>query len=109
MSTPSLTRAALRRYAVLRSLFHRALDVFSNGGNVWFAENTAFEKILQKDKLNLREHLELDDTDVMFHIKQWQNSDDKILADLARRFINRRFFKAFDLDMPSAERDVFLI
>jgi uncharacterized protein len=94
---------------VLRSLFHRALDVFSTSGKLWFAENTAFEKILRKEKLNLREHLELDDTDVLFHIKQWQNSDDKILSDLATRFINRRLFKAFDLDMPADERDDFLI
>ncbi len=94
---------------VLRSLFRRALDVFSGNGKLWFAENTAFEKVLRKEKLNLREHLELDDTDVLFHIKQWQNSDDKILSDLAKRFINRRLFKAFDLDMPADERDNFLI
>lgn len=95
--------------AVLRSLFRRALDIFSTGGKLWFAENTSFEKILRKEKLNLREHLELDDTDVLFHIKQWQNSDDKILSDLAKRFINRRLFKAFDLDMPADEREIFLI
>ena len=94
---------------VLRSLFRRALDVFAESGKLWFAENTAFEKVLRKEKLNLREHLELDDTDVLFHIKQWQNSDDKILSDLAKRFINRRLFKAFDLDMPADERDIFLI
>ena len=94
--------------AVLRSLFNRAIYVFSTGGNLWFAKNTAFEKVLRMEKLNLREHLELDDSDVMFHIKQWQNSDDKILSDLAKRFVNRKLFKAFDLDMPTDERDVFL-
>ncbi len=94
---------------VLCSIFRRASDVFSAGGNLRFAENTAFEKVLRKEKLNLREHLELDDTDVLFHIKQWQNADDKILADLSKRFINRRLFKAFDLDMPADERAGFLI
>jgi HD superfamily phosphohydrolase len=44
----------------------------------------------------------------MFHIKQWQRSDDKILSDLAKRFLNRRLFKVFDLDMPEAERREFL-
>ena len=44
----------------------------------------------------------------MFHIKQWQNSDDKILSDLAKRFLHRRLFKAFDLDMPEDERQNFL-
>ena len=44
----------------------------------------------------------------MFHIKQWQSSDDRILADLSKRFLNRRLFKIFDLDMPEAERQEFL-
>jgi len=94
--------------AVLRSLVRRALHLFQNGNAVWFAENTPFEKILKGEKLNLREHLQIDDSDVMFHIKQWQNSDDKILSDLAKRFLHRRLFKAFDLDMPEDERQNFL-
>lgn len=93
---------------VLRSLFRRALKVFRGGSFVWFAEKTAFEKILKGGKISLKEHLELDDSDMMFHIKQWQNSDDKILADLSKRFLHRRLFKAFDLDMPEAERVSFL-
>lgn len=93
---------------VLRSLIKRALHLFQSGNAVWFAANTPFEKILKGKKLLLKEHLELDDSDVMFHIKQWQNSDDAILSDLAKRFLNRRLFKIFDLDMPEAEREDFL-
>ncbi len=93
---------------VLRSLFNRALKVFQDGKFVWFAENTAFEKILNGKKINLKEHLELDDSDMMFYIKQWQNSEDKILSDLSKRFLHRKLFKAFDLDMPEAERISFL-
>ncbi len=93
---------------VLRSLIKRALDLFQDGKEVWFASGTPFEKILKNEKLSLKEHLELDDSDVMFHIKQWQNSDDAILSDLAKRFLNRRLFKIFDLDMPEAEREKFL-
>ena len=94
--------------AVLHSLMRRALDIFRQGGSVWYAEKTVFEKIVKGGKLSLHEHLELDDTDILFHIKQWQNSEDKILADLSRRFLHRRLFKAFDLDMPEAERQAFL-
>ena len=94
--------------SILRSLLKRALYIFQNGETVWFAENTAFEKILKGEKLTLKEHLEIDDTDVSFHIKHWQNSDDKILSDLSHRFLNRRLFKAFDLDMPEDERQNFL-
>ncbi len=94
--------------AVLRSLVRRALEIFRRGEKVWFASNTPFEKILKGEKLSLQEHLELDDADIMFHIKQWQRSDDKILADLSKRFLNRRLFKIFDLDMPEEERREFL-
>ncbi len=94
--------------AILKSLLRRALKLFAEGKFVWFAKNTPFEKILKGEKLSLKEHLALDDSDVMFHIKQWQTSDDSILADLAKRFLNRRLFKVFDLDMPEAERQEFL-
>ena len=94
--------------AVLRALFRRALTLFQNGRDVWFASGTAFEKILAGTPLSLKEHLELDDSDVIFHFKQWQNSDDKILSDLSKRFINRNFFKVFDLDMPETDRREFL-
>jgi len=93
---------------VLRSLLRRALELFQAGKNVWFARDTPFEKILKGEKLSLKEHLELDDSDVMFHIKQWQKSDDKILSDLSNRFLNRKLFKIFDLDMPEDERREFL-
>ncbi len=93
---------------ILRSLLRRALTLFQNGTDIWFASATPFEKILKGEKLSLTEHLQLDDSDVMFHIKQWQSSDDRILADLSKRFLNRRLFKIFDLDMPEAERQEFL-
>jgi HD superfamily phosphohydrolase len=93
---------------VLHSLLRRALEIFNTGGKVWFAAGTAFEKILRGEKLELKEHLSLDDADVLFHIKQWRAADDAILADLSDRFLNRRLFKAFDLDMPDEERDDFL-
>lgn len=93
---------------VLRSLFKRSLQLYAEGKEIWYAENTPFAKILRGEKLTLSEHLEFDDSDVMFHIKQWQKSDDKILSDLAKRFLHRRLFKAFDLDMPDGEREDFL-
>jgi hypothetical protein len=94
--------------AVLKSLLRRAMAVFGDGGDVWHRPGTAFEKVLRRDQLALLEHLSIDDSDVLFYIKQWQSSDDKTLADLSSRFLNRRLFKAFDLDMPEAERPLFI-
>ncbi len=94
--------------AILKSLLRRALELFAAGKPIWCASGTPFEKILSNERLTLREHLALDDSDVMFHIKQWQRSEDTILADLSQRFLNRRLFKIFDLDMPENERREFL-
>src|ERR671916_65595 len=94
--------------AVLRSVFRRALRLLEAGEKVWCAPGTAFEKVLRREPLALADHLEMDDSDVLFHLKQWQRAADPVLADLARRFVGRRLFKAIDLDMPEAERADFL-
>lgn len=94
--------------AVLRSALRRALELIAAGEAVWCAPGTAFEKVLRRAPLTLADHMEMDDADVTFHVKQWQRSDDPVLADLSRRFVGRRLFKAIDLDMPEGERADFL-
>ena len=94
--------------AVLRVLLRRALVCVSQCDELWHAPGTPMEKILNGERLKLKEHLELDDSDVLFSIKRWQHSGDLILSDLAKRFLHRRLFKAFDLDMPEAERPGFI-
>lgn len=94
--------------AVLRSILRRALKLLETGKPVWYAPDTAFEKVLRRNSLSIIEHLEVDDSDVLFHVKQWQRSADEILGDLSRRFTGRRLFKAIDLDMPPDERPEFL-
>lgn len=93
---------------ILRAIIRRALQLFQTGGDVWFASGTAFETILKSQPLSLMEHLSVDDTDVLFHIKRWQISADTILSDLSRRFLDRKLFKGFDLDMPEKERESFI-
>jgi len=93
---------------VLRSALQRALEIFKKGKDVWYAPQTAFEKVLRREPLTAAEHLEIDDSDVIYHLKQWQHSEDSVLSDLSRRFIGRRLFKAIDLDMPVGERSDFL-
>ena len=94
--------------AVLRSTLRRALDLFANRSGVWCSSGTAMESVLAGKKLSLAEHLSLDDSDFLFHIKRWGDSNDHVLADLASRFIDRRLFKALDLDMPDDERSQFV-
>src|SRR5438477_10261203 len=94
--------------AVLRSAVRRALALVASGVPVWCTRDSAFEKLLGTKQLTIREHLSLDDSDVIFHMKQWQQSEDETLKDLSERFVNRRLFKAIDLDMPIDEREDFL-
>jgi hypothetical protein len=93
---------------VLRSTLRRALELVAAGEKVWCAPGTAFEKVLRREPLTLSDHLEMDDSDVLFHLKQWQRAADPVLADLSARFVSRRLFKAVDLDMPEAERAGFV-
>ena len=45
----------------------------------------------------------LDDTDVLYSLKRWIQSPDRILADLSRRFIERDFFRCTFLPEPPAD------
>ncbi len=93
---------------VLRSLLQRAVDLYKSQKEIWCAKGTGFEKFLRGEMLELHEHLSIDDSDLLFHIKQWQKSGDTILSDLATRFLDRHLFKVFDLDMPNDQRANFL-
>jgi hypothetical protein len=44
----------------------------------------------------------------MFHIKQWARESDGVLGDLSRRFVERRLFKAADVELPAEERARFI-
>ena len=94
--------------AVLRSALRRALELIECGKEVWRAPGASFEKMLQSRQLSISEHMEIDDSDIIFHLKQWQRSEDRVLSDLSKRFVSRRLFKAIDLDMPLNERAHFL-
>jgi HD superfamily phosphohydrolase len=94
--------------AILRSIIRRALHLLDNAQEVWHATGTAFEKILRRQTLTISDHMQIDDSDFIFHVKQWQSSSDPILRDLSRRFISRRLFKAIDVDMPQDQQAEFL-
>jgi HD superfamily phosphohydrolase len=94
--------------AVLRSIMRRALQLIDEGKEVWHTAGTAFEKILRREVLTTSDHMQVDDSDFVFHVKQWQHSGDPILSDLSRRFVTRRLFKAVDLDMPQQQQAEFL-
>lgn len=94
--------------AILQSLLRRAIVVLGEGRLRFVVADSVMEKVLSGEALSTPEYLRFDDHDVMFHIKQWTQEPDAVLGDLARRFIERRLFKAIDLEMPEAERAAFV-
>jgi HD superfamily phosphohydrolase len=61
--------------AVLRSTLRRALNLLDEGESVWYAADTAFEKVLRKSPLTVSEHLE---TTRMFYSTLSSGSEQQI-------------------------------
>lgn len=93
---------------VLMSILRRAVVLMRTGELEFVVTGSVMERVLKGEELTTAEYLCFDDHDVMFHLKQWMREPDAILSDLARRFLERRLFKAIDLDLPDIERAEFL-
>lgn len=89
--------------AVLNSALNRARLLIEGGALGFRTPGSVFEKMLAGEQVRAREYLQLDDTDVMFRLKEWSRDDDEILADLATRLMHRRLFKAIDLGSRASE------
>jgi HD superfamily phosphohydrolase len=90
--------------AVLNSALNRARLLIERGKLGFRMPGSVFERMLTGEQVGTREYLQLDDTDVMFRLKEWSRDDDEILADLATRLMHRRLFKAIDLGADMSER-----
>jgi HD superfamily phosphohydrolase len=60
----------------------------------------------QLASIDLNAFCQLDDTDILFAIKQWQHHSDKVLSTLCGRFLNRQIFKCF-MQSDAIEASVF--
>jgi hypothetical protein len=90
--------------AVLISALNRARTLIERGELQFRTPGSVFEKMLLGEEVSTAEYLQLDDTDVMFRLKEWSRDDDAILADLSQRLMQRRLFKAIDLAGGVSER-----
>lgn len=95
--------------AVLVSTLKRASQLLDKDALGFRVGDSIFEKMLRGQQVSTQEYLQMDDTDVTFHLKQWANDRDPILADLSRRFIHRKLFKAVDLELTGdAEKEFWI-
>lgn len=85
--------------AVLEKMFQRAVFLVRTGrqAEMGFLP-PALEPILAGRPMSLADYLGLDETDVLYGIKQWTRSADPVLRDLSDRFVNRRLFTGLRLD-----------
>ena len=73
-----------------RMLSSNGIDLFSSSALRYFLKRKDNEVFKSED---LEAFSKLDDYDVFSAIKEWTNSDDKILSDLSRRLVDRRLPK----------------
>ena len=59
-----------------------------------------------EDEAVLDAFVRLDDTDVLYSLKRWAGSADPLLADLARRFLDRDLFRTHYLPAPPSADDL---
>ena len=87
--------------AVLVSTLMRARELIDRDQLGFRMRGSVFERMLMGEEVSTCEYLQLDDTDLTFHLKQWTRDRDALLADLASRFIHRKLFKAIDLEFAA--------
>ncbi len=63
----------------------------------------AFRKI---DNTMLNTFISLDDNDILINLKYWQHSDQPVLRDLCRRFLNRNYFRTTFLDTKPTDKQL---
>jgi HD superfamily phosphohydrolase len=95
--------------AVLVSTLARARHLIESGKAGLLTHAAAFEKMLVGKQVTAEEYLQLDDTNIIYSLKEWSSDSDPILSDLARRFVDRKLFKAADLDLPAERVDPFWV
>jgi HD superfamily phosphohydrolase len=104
-----LHKTALVAESLLIQILKRARYLFQEKKLSWCNENIAFFLSLDnKDSIEQNKLLEyfvrLDDIEILYAIKQWQFSSDKVLQELTRRIWERKLLKLTFLEKSSLPR-----
>lgn len=98
---------------MLIHVLRRAKEISRNGAELFASPALSYflkNDVTKDDFKNKSEVLDLfarlDDYDILGAIKVWQNSDDKVLAELSKRLINRDLFKIKVSKEPFSEEEI---
>jgi len=97
-----LHEAVIAGDLLLRSAFRRARDLGDRVPDaasdlMFFLRNRIDRGQIEEPEV-LDRYCRLDDSDVLFSLKEWYRGNDHILADLSRRFLDRDFLRVMFLD-----------
>ncbi len=87
--------------AIIRQVWRRAKELWQQGGLAPHEVPPSLHRALA-DSVGLEEYLRLDDLDMLYACKLWAGHEDRILRDLAGRFLDRRLLKPV-FKVPHAE------
>lgn len=85
---------------ILTKILHRAKELYEQFYQ--FKHEPRHFYSLFKNQVSLEDYLNLDEGIVSYYFQVWQDEDDTILSDLAKRFMNRHLFKYVEFD-PAKE------
>lgn len=76
-----------------KELANDGKDLFATKALKLFLYNTIDKVAFQSDPDALDSFSKLDDFDIMTSVKEWMESEDKVLSQLCKRMVNRQLFK----------------
>ena len=91
--------------ALLASILIRAKHLFLSGSLEYYDVATA--NWLNNQIVDVKQYLELDDVQLMYHIKKWCYAKDSILSNLSMRLLNRNLFKVISIDDNQFDENKF--
>lgn len=101
---------------MLIKILQRAKELSMNGSKLfatpalrYFLENIIDKKTFMSDDEALEHFISLDDSDILSTIKVWATSNDKVLAELCKRFANRQLFHTEITQEATSEEKKYLL
>lgn len=107
-----LHRAVLAAEHMIVNILKRARELMYQQKQIWkdetleylFSQNQLMTLDIDEDTIS--RYIEMDDENIMYAIKQWRKSSDKILSRLCNNLLSRRLLKARIEEEPISEERV---
>ena len=92
-----LHKKCLASDVMFKKLFER-VKLLLVSKKIAFLEQNLFNWLSKGMNMDIQDFIEIYDTTIWHHIKHWVHEKDNILKDLARRFLDRDLFKAYQFN-----------